>query len=150
MKIGSWVMMGMIFLLTSCKEKEAVKMDPFVWVPSEVTATAYNSLKSQTSEIAPSITAWGDTLKPGMKTIAVSRDLISKGLGHNTMVRIDVFPDTFYVKDKMHRRWKNRIDIYMGEDVKLAREWGRQQVCIEYAIPKHSVDSLPKKELLQN
>ena len=42
----------------------------------EVTATAYNSLAGQTFG-HPSEAAWGDTLKPGMKAIAVSRDLIN-------------------------------------------------------------------------
>ena len=51
------------------------------------------------------------------------------------MVKIDTFPDTFYVKDKMHRKWRNKIDIYMGEDVKRAREWGRKKLMICYAEP---------------
>nr|WP_245668131.1 3D domain-containing protein [Allomuricauda zhangzhouensis] len=101
----------------------------------EVTASAYNSVYWQTDTLNPSVAAWGDTLEPGMKTIAVSRDLIKMGLVHNTMVKIDTFPDTFYVKDKMHYRWKNRIDIYMGKDVQKAREWGRKKLMICYAIP---------------
>ena len=126
-------------LFLVCNENK--KIDPYVWIPLEVTATAYNSFGYQTSG-NPNITAWGDTLVPGMKSIAVSRDLIAKGLKHGTMVRIDTFPDTFYINDKMHRRWKNRIDIYMGKDVKLAREWGRKKVKIEFAVLRESVDSL--------
>ena len=126
-------------LFLGCNETK--KIDPYVWIPLEVTATAYNSLGYQTSG-DPNITAWGDTLVPGMKSIAVSRDLIAKGLKHGTMVRIDTFPDTFYINDKMHRRWKNRIDIYMGRDNKRAREWGRKKVKIEFAVLRESVDSL--------
>ena len=74
-----------------------------------------------------------------MKCIAVSRDLIVKGLTHNTMVRIDTFPDTFLVKDKMHRRWRNRIDIYMGNNKQKALEWGRRKVTLHYAIKRNSV-----------
>nr|WP_313777804.1 MULTISPECIES: hypothetical protein [unclassified Allomuricauda] len=74
-----------------------------------------------------------------MKSIAVSRDLIKMGLVHNTMVKIDTFPDTFYVKDKMHSRWRNRIDIYMGKDVKKAREWGRKKLMICYAVPMDTI-----------
>lgn len=133
-----------IFLFLSCNETK--KMDPYVWIPLEVTATAYNSVISQTLG-EPNITAWGDTLVPGMKSIAVSRDLIAKGLKHGTMVRIDTFPDTFYVNDKMHRRWKNSIDIYMGEDNKKAREWGRKKVKIEFAVLKERVDSLTINEI---
>ena len=63
------------------------------------------------------------------------------------MVRIDTFPDTFYINDKMHRRWKNRIDIYMDKDVKLAREWGIQKVKIEFAVLRESADSLTISEI---
>jgi 3D (Asp-Asp-Asp) domain-containing protein len=124
-------------LLISCKEEK--KNDPYIWIPLEVTATAYNSVQSQTNE-NPSITAWGDTLVPGMKSLAVSRDLLVKGLKHGTMVRIENFPDTFFVNDKMHHRWRNRIDIYMGKDRKRAKEWGRRKVCIEYAILKEKIE----------
>lgn len=105
------------------------------WYGHEVVASAYNSVYWQTDSIDPTVAAWGDTLRPGMKSIAVSRDLIKLGLTHNTMVKIDTFPDTFYVKDKMHWRWKNRIDIYMGVDVKKAREWGKKKLMICYALP---------------
>ena len=106
-----------------------------IWYGHEVTVSAYNSVFWQTDSINPSVAAWGDTLKPGMKTIAGSRDLIASGPTHTTMVKIDTFPDTFYVKDKMHYRWRNRIDIYMGKDVKKAREWGRKKLIICYAVP---------------
>jgi len=96
-----------------------------------VTASAYNSLKSQTSG-NPSITAWGDELKPGMKVIAVSRDLLKMGLKHNTRVKIDGLPGTYLVKDKMHRRWQRKIDIYMGDDVKAAHRWGKRKVTIRW------------------
>ena len=63
-----------LLLIFSCKKK-----DPYIWKELEVKVTAYNSTKAQTSG-NPSIAAWGDTLKPGMKCIAVSRDLIKLGL----------------------------------------------------------------------
>jgi len=44
-----------------------------------VSVSAYNSVKSQTKGKANK-TAWGDTLKPGMKAIAVSRDLLKHGM----------------------------------------------------------------------
>ncbi|MEM9141684.1 MAG: hypothetical protein AAGA86_01770 [Bacteroidota bacterium] len=103
------------------------------WVGMEVTATAYNSLPYQTTGKAD-IAAWGDTLIPGEKTIAVSRDLLQLGLNRNTMVRIEGFADTFYVKDKMHSKWQRRIDIYMGEDAQKAKNWGRKKLCVEYAV----------------
>ena len=97
----------------------------------EVTATAYNSHPSQTDG-DPSITAWGDRLEPGMKVIAVSRDLIALGLGHGTEVQIDGMPGPYVVRDKMARRWKRKIDIYMGNDVDAAVRWGRRPVTIRW------------------
>jgi 3D (Asp-Asp-Asp) domain-containing protein len=97
----------------------------------EVTASAYNSVKSQGSG-NPSISAWGDHLKPGMKAIAVSRDLIKMGLKHNTKVKIEGLPGTYLVKDKMNKRWKRKIDIYMGTDIKAARQWGKRKVTISW------------------
>ena len=105
------------------------------WETLEVTATAYNSLAYQTSS-NPNITAFGDRLIPGKNYIAVSRDLLTLGLVHNTPVKIEGFKETFLVKDKMNKRWKNRIDIYMGVDVKKAKEWGKQKVTISYGIKK--------------
>lgn len=128
-------------LFGSCRVKEPLEMPRHEWRSLEVTASAYNSLPWQTKKENPNIAAWGDTLKPGMKSIAVSRDLLRMGLGHNTMVKIGNWPDTFYVKDKMNQRWRNRIDIYMGVDVKKARKWGKQKIDICYAIP---LDTLSK------
>ncbi|WP_018293496.1 3D domain-containing protein [Mariprofundus ferrooxydans] len=96
-----------------------------------VQASAYNSLKSQTSG-NPSVGAWGDRIKPGMKVIAVSRDLIKLGLRHNTRVKIDGLPGYYLVKDKMHKRWRRKIDIYMGRDVKAARRWGKRSLIIRW------------------
>ncbi|MGI9590559.1 MAG: 3D domain-containing protein [Myxococcota bacterium] len=98
----------------------------------EVTATAYNSLPGQTDG-EPNVTAWGDRLEPGMKAIAVSRDLIALGLGHGTEVRIDGLPGHYVVRDKMAKRWRRKIDIYMGDDVRAARRWGRRPVIIRWS-----------------
>lgn len=122
-------------LILSCAEEPRPQPSTHRWIGREVTASAYNSVFWQTDSLDPSVAAWGDTLRPGMKAIAVSRDLIKLGLTHNTRVIIDTFPDTFLVKDKMHWRWKNRIDIYMGKDVDRARRWGKKKVMICYALP---------------
>ena len=97
-----------------------------------VVATAYNAHPLQTTAKDHDITAWGDKLKPGMNCIAVSRDLIALGLRHNTRVTIEGFEGYFLVKDKMNKRWTKRIDIYMGNDVEAAREWGVRQVRITW------------------
>jgi 3D (Asp-Asp-Asp) domain-containing protein len=96
-----------------------------------VTATAYNSLPGQTQG-DPTLTAWGIGLVPGMKAIAVSRDLIRLGLTKGVEVRIDGLPGTYIVVDKMNKRWTRRIDIYMGTNVKAAKEWGKHEVTIRW------------------
>jgi len=119
-----------ILVFFSCKQDNE-KIDK--WETITVIATAYNSLAYQTNS-NPLITAFGDSLKPGLKYIAVSRDLLKLGLTHNTQVKIEGFEDIYLVKDKMNRRWKNRIDIYMGNDIKAAKKWGKQKVEISYRV----------------
>lgn len=97
----------------------------------EVTATAYNSVPGQTQG-DPQTTAWGETLRPGMKAIAVSRDLLERGLTQGVEVQIQGLPGTYVVMDKLHKRWRQRIDIYMGEDVEAAKKWGKQKVTIRW------------------
>jgi len=121
-----------LFILLSCKDNFE---ENYTWHSVKVTATAYNSLKNQTDS-NPHITAYGDSLKPGMKYIAVSNDLKKMGLRHNTPVKIKGLEGIYFVKDRMHSRWQNRIDIYMGIYVKSAKEWGRKKVTIEYGLPK--------------
>ena len=123
-------MLFVLVLLLGCDLDDS---KTYVWHTKEVTATAYNSLAYQTNE-QPNITAFGDTLTPGMKCIAVSRDLLKLGLKHNTLVTIEGFDGIFLVKDKMHTRFKNRIDIYMGNNVKAAKEWGRKRLKIKYRL----------------
>jgi len=97
----------------------------------EVTATAYNSVPGQTSG-QPHLTAWGDRLEPGMKAIAVSRDLIALGLKHEVEVEIEGLDGVYVVRDKMAKRWKKKIDIYMGNDVEAAKRWGKRTVTIRF------------------
>ena len=124
---------------SSCTPKKKVYAEVLVWDSIRVTATAYNSIPSQTTLLNSNITAWGDTLHPGMKCIAVSRDLIRMGLKHNTMVRIDTSSQIYLVKDKMHTRWRKKIDIYMGVDRAKAFEWGRKKVQLYYVVKKDSI-----------
>jgi len=116
-----------LLVLMSCQPKfEEHRM--------QVTATAYNSHLSQTSG-DPWVTAWGDTLNPEMKAIAVSRDLIDSGLTHGRQVQIEGLPGSYTVRDKMHWRWQKKIDVYMGTNVEKAREWGRKDVTITWKTP---------------
>ena len=104
----------------------------------EVTATAYTSNPKETDS-TPSLAAWGDTLKPGMKVIAVSKDLIKMGLSHGVdvsidgiHVSIDGIEGKYKVLDKMHNKWRRKIDIYMGKDIEKAKEWGKRKVIIRW------------------
>ena len=97
-----------------------------------VTATAYTSHVNQTDS-TPNIAAWGDRLKPGMKSIAVSRDLLHVyGLKHRQKVRIKGLDGEFVVLDKMNKRWRKKIDIYMGMNKRNAFKWGRRKVEIQW------------------
>jgi 3D (Asp-Asp-Asp) domain-containing protein len=96
-----------------------------------VTASAYNSVPSQTDS-RPGNAAWGDSLFPGLRAIAVSRDLIPMGLDQGVKVRIEGLQGEFAVLDKMDARWRKRIDIYFGRDVKAARAWGEKKVVISW------------------
>lgn len=95
-----------------------------------VTATAYNSLPSQTDD-TPNIAAWGDRLEPGMRAIAVSRDLLDQGLRRDMRVHIEGLGD-FVVLDKMNARYRRSVDIYMGEDIDAAMRFGRRSVRIRW------------------
>ena len=120
----------LMFLFFGCEEAPTPKYE---WKTIRVTATAYNSTIHQT-EGDPYIGAFGDSLKPGVKSIAVSRDLYRLGLRQNTFVTIEGLKGIYLVKDKMHERWKNKIDIYMGTDIISAKRWGRKKVNIHYRV----------------
>ena len=111
---------------TAAAEKERANSNNL-----RVTATAYNSHSSQTDS-TPNIAAWGDRLRPGMKAIAISRDLLHQhGLGRGDKVRI-VGLGEYTVLDKMNSRWRKKIDIYMGNDSYAAKRWGRRQITIQW------------------
>jgi 3D (Asp-Asp-Asp) domain-containing protein len=101
----------------------------------EVTASAYTMREAETKAGNVGLAAWGDQLRPGMKAIAVSRDLIDDGLDHGTEVRIEGLEGTYVVRDKMNRRWDEKIDIFMGRDVEAAREWGKRELRIHWTNP---------------
>ena len=99
-----------------------------------VTATAFNSLPKQ-GQGNPNVGAWGDRITPGVNAIAVSDDLVSLGLTRGTRVRIEGMKNEYVVLDRMPAKWKKRIDIYMGNDVKAARAWGKRDVKIYWTVP---------------
>ena len=132
------LLIAVSILLMRCGSDESVNKDMKCL---EVRVSAYNSLPYQTRPGTPgNITAWGDTLKHDVASIAVSRDLIDSGLVYGTQVFIQGFEDTFVVNDKMNIRYKRAIDIFMQKDVKRARNFGRQKrtICWEIIVPRDS------------
>lgn len=138
MRRAAWLL-ALAVALPACAEEVE-------WRSLEVTASAYNPTPAQTHPDHPRLTAWGDTLEPGMKAIAVSRDLIELGLDHGTEVKIEGLPGTYVVRDKMHRRWRRKIDIYM-EDADAAREWGLRAVTIRWPVPVDGAAGVDTSEL---
>lgn len=135
------ILLALASVVSSCRNT----VSAYEWQSMEVTVSAYNSVSWQTDSLQ-NLAAWGDTLKPGMRCVAVSRDLIAKGLGYNTPLKIQGLEGTYLVKDKMHYRWRNKIDIYMGQDVKAAREWGRQKRIISFPVKKDSLAKPGEKD----
>jgi 3D (Asp-Asp-Asp) domain-containing protein len=97
----------------------------------EVTATAFNSTQGQT-DTSPTITAFGIRLQPGMRIVAVSRDLEALGLTEGVHIRIEGLDGEWRVGDRMHGRWTRKIDIYFGDDAEAAKRWGKQRVRIRW------------------
>ena len=94
-----------------------------------VTASAYTSCRRET-DTTPYLAAWNNRLKPSVKSIAVSRDLLKLGLTNGTKVKIAGLKGHYVVLDKMNKRWKKKIDIYMGCNLKKAKRWGKRKVTI--------------------
>ena len=130
LSVASSIFLG-ISLLTSCSVLQ--KIPPEKQQTLLVTATAFNSLQKQ-GQGDLNIGAWGDRITPGMNAIAVSSDLVSLGLTRGTKVRIDGLRNEDVVLDKMPSKWKKRIDIYMGNDIKAARSWGKREVNIYWTV----------------
>ena len=112
------------------KSKSVKMMRAFGKRKLRVTATAYTSHRNQTDS-TPFLAAWNNRLRPGMKIIAVSRDMLTRyGMKNGTKVRIGGLRGYYTVRDKMNKRYKKRIDIYMGLDRRRALRWGRRSVVI--------------------
>ena len=98
----------------------------------KLTATAYTSHKSQTDD-TPFLAAWNNKIRPGMKIIAVSPDLIEKyGLKNGSKVKIEGLKDYYTVRDKMNPKFTNRIDIYMGLNKHKALQWGKRRITLAW------------------
>jgi len=52
------------------------------------------------------------------------------GMRNGTKVRIGGLRGYYRVRDKMNKRYRKRIDIYMGLNLRKALRWGRRSVVI--------------------
>jgi 3D (Asp-Asp-Asp) domain-containing protein len=76
--------------------------------------------------------AWGDTLSPGIKAVAVSRDLLDMGLDHGDVISIEGLSGQYKVLDVMHGRHNKSIDIFYGDDQCGALSWGKRSLNISW------------------
>jgi 3D (Asp-Asp-Asp) domain-containing protein len=132
--VASLILLGLL-ILASCSALQKIPQEKQQTLL--VTATAFNSLPKQ-GQGNPNVGAWGDRITPGVNAVAVSHDLVSLGLTRGTKVKIEGLRNEYVVLDRMPAKWKKRIDIYMGIDVKAARAWGRREVNIYWAVPEES------------
>jgi len=138
--IGKVLKLPFPYILAQTKRKKKIEvpiqknrhfdMNRFTNHKLRVTATAYTSHAKQTDS-TPFLAAWNNHLFPGRRTIAVSRDLLTQyGMKNGTKVRISGLRGYYWVRDKMNKRYKRRIDIYMGLNRRRALHWGRRSVII--------------------
>jgi hypothetical protein len=79
--------------------------------------------------------SWGDELRPGMKALAVSPDLVQRGLGRGTRVRIEGMPPSYRVRHQLGADTRERIEIFMGTDADAARRWHERRARIWWETP---------------
>jgi len=114
------------------EKKRFLKISKKLTRKLSVTATAYTSHRGQTDK-TPFLAAWNNRIRPGMKIIAVSRDLIYKyGITNGKKVRISGLSGIYTVRDKMNKKWRRKIDIYMGTSRWRALRWGKRRVTLYY------------------
>lgn len=123
---------SLLFVCASFAAQAQSNDDSKQWNELEVSASAYTLARGETKPTHRGLAAWGDMLEPGMRVIAVSRDLIRKyDLGHRTRVEIEGLPGTYIVRDKMNSRWHNKIDILVPSR-EQALAWGKRKVTIRW------------------
>jgi len=80
--------------------------------------------------------SWGDELVPGMKALAVSPDLVERGLVNGTRVRIEGLPPSFRVRDRLPEGTHERVEIFMGTDAESAQRWHERRARIWWETPE--------------
>lgn len=78
---------------------------------------------------------WGDELKPGIKALAVSPDLVARGLSRGTRVRIEGMPSSYRVRDQLADGTRERVEIFMGTDAASVERFGEHRMQIWWEAP---------------
>ena len=130
-----WTTLLITLTLSFAKEtQEDIYKKKYIYTEiMKVTATAYCSTINETDK-TPFLAAWKNQLDPNVKSIAVSRDLFDCGLTNGKKVHIDGLEGEFIVLDVMNKKWKNKIDVYMGIDRQKALNFGKKRVTIRWKI----------------
>jgi hypothetical protein len=79
--------------------------------------------------------AWGDEIRPGVKAIAVSSDLVERGLVPGVRVRIEGFAGSYAVLDRLPPGRTRHIAVFAGLEPEAARRMEERQVRIYWEAP---------------
>jgi 3D (Asp-Asp-Asp) domain-containing protein len=110
---------SVISISSSTAQEALIKGKYRIKKSGAVTATAYNSMESQ-CDSTPWITASGTRCREGV--------IAANFLPFGTKILIEGFPNQiFVVEDRMNRRYKYRIDIWMRH-YKDAIKFGRKEI----------------------
>lgn len=111
---------------------------PYLEFEETVLITGYSSRKCETDD-TPFQTATLDSVQIGC--IALSQDLIAK-YGYYNFVVIPGFNEPFLVLDTMHKRFKNRADIWWPKTL-LAYNFGSRRLKVTIIVPnQNEIDEL--------
>ena len=88
--------------------------------------TAYNSVPWQTDD-TPCIGAFGDDLCVLHKVGDLS---CAADLEYGTKLWIPPFQNWCTVRDRMARKFKDRVDLFMGDDIEGAKKFGKQKLTL--------------------
>ena len=83
----------------------------------------------------PARGSWGDELVPGMKALAVSPDLVERGLSRGVRVRIEGLPASYRVRHRLGDGTRERVEIFMGTDAEAVHRWQERRARIWWETP---------------
>jgi 3D (Asp-Asp-Asp) domain-containing protein len=134
-----FIIIGILVMVTNIKQvpdqiQQCTQSYPIPQLP--VVVTCYNPTKAQCNS-QYWITASGsqiDTLNPlKHRWVAISRDLEKKGVSlHDTIIigNIGQYSGEWIVKDRMNKRWTNRVDLLVGKKDVISK-WSTATIIVK-------------------